>query len=92
LPSQIQPITRRRHVNLRLDGHVETTGDSGTLQGLRRSVLLSQVHQTGHLTKHGSRKSALVLTAHTVFLVLTPQRFRFPFGRKRRGRYQRPCR
>lgn len=35
-------------VDLRLDGHVETTGDSGTLQGLRRSVLFSQVHQSGH--------------------------------------------
>lgn len=32
-----------------LDGHVQTTGDSGTLQWLGWTVLLSDVHQTRHL-------------------------------------------
>jgi len=31
-----------------LDGHVQTSSDSSTLQRLRRSVLLSDVHQTWH--------------------------------------------
>ena len=31
-----------------LDGHVETSSDPGTLQGLGRSVLLPQVHETRH--------------------------------------------
>ena len=32
-----------------LDGHVETSGDSGTLQGLVGAVLLSDGHETRHL-------------------------------------------
>jgi len=32
-----------------LDGHVQATGDAGTLEGLGSAVLLAQVHQTRHL-------------------------------------------
>jgi hypothetical protein len=32
-----------------LDGHVEGTGDAGTLEDLSGSVLLAKSHKTGHL-------------------------------------------
>lgn len=36
--------------NSRLNGHVQATSDSGTAQRLGRTVLLTEVHQSGHLT------------------------------------------
>ena len=32
-----------------LDGHVETTGDAGTLERLGGTVVLTELHETGHL-------------------------------------------
>ena len=33
----------------RLDGHVQTAGDARALERLRRTVLLTERHETGHL-------------------------------------------
>jgi hypothetical protein len=40
---------RSADLNTSLDLHVETSGDSGTLQGLVGAVLLTDSHESGHL-------------------------------------------
>jgi len=49
-PSDLGPqLHQRLNQDRCLHGHVQTSGDAGALQGLRRAVLLPQSHHARHL-------------------------------------------
>jgi len=40
-----------------MNGHVEASSDTGTLEGLSSRVLLADVHETGHLILEGWKRT-----------------------------------